>query len=60
MALQVELVGDFRLLLAESCLKSLEPDLIILDEPTGGLSLSETRKVLKFVNSSEARLSFLV
>jgi simple sugar transport system ATP-binding protein len=26
-------------------------DLIILDEPTGGLSLSETRKVLRFVNS---------
>ena len=28
-----------------------EADLIILDEPTGGLSLSETRKVLKFVGS---------
>jgi len=28
-----------------------EADLIILDEPTGGLSLSETRKVLKFVSS---------
>ena len=28
-----------------------EADLIILDEPTGGLSLSETRKVLTFVNS---------
>jgi simple sugar transport system ATP-binding protein len=28
-----------------------EADLIILDEPTGGLSLSETRKVLKFVRS---------
>jgi simple sugar transport system ATP-binding protein len=28
-----------------------EADLIVLDEPTGGLSLSETRKVLKFVSS---------
>ncbi len=28
-----------------------EADLIILDEPTGGLSLSETTKVLKFVRS---------
>ena len=28
-----------------------EADLIILDEPTGGLSLSETKKVLKFVAS---------
>ncbi len=28
-----------------------EADLIILDEPTGGLSLSETKKVLKFVSS---------
>jgi hypothetical protein len=31
-ALQVALVGDLRLLLAQSCLKSLQPDLIILDE----------------------------
>jgi len=31
-----------------------EADLIILDEPTGGLSLSETRKVLKFVSSIKA------
>jgi simple sugar transport system ATP-binding protein len=28
-----------------------EADLIILDEPTGGLSLSETKKVLRFVGS---------
>jgi len=28
-----------------------EADLIILDEPTGGLSLSETQKVLRFVSS---------
>ena len=28
-----------------------EADLIILDEPTGGLSISETQKVLKFVKS---------
>jgi simple sugar transport system ATP-binding protein len=31
-----------------------EADLIILDEPTGGLSLSETKKVLKFVSSIKA------
>jgi simple sugar transport system ATP-binding protein len=31
-----------------------EAELIILDEPTGGLSLSETRKVLRFVSSIKA------